>query len=38
MKLSEKRCVAMHFVFVMGEDVGRMGGLFKVTQGLLGRV
>ena len=22
-------------VFVMGEDVGRMGGLFKVTQGLL---
>lgn len=23
------------FVFVMGEDVGRMGGLFKVTHGLL---
>jgi acetoin:2,6-dichlorophenolindophenol oxidoreductase subunit beta len=23
------------FVFVLGEDVGRMGGLFKVTQGLL---
>ena len=22
-------------IFVMGEDVGRMGGLFKVTQGLL---
>jgi pyruvate/2-oxoglutarate/acetoin dehydrogenase E1 component len=29
----EMRCDSR--VFVMGEDIGRMGGLFKVTQGLL---
>ena len=30
-----KRCARYSALFVMGEDVGKLGGLFRVTKGLL---